>query len=975
MDSASYTPEDIVVIGGGLSGCLAALFAARAKDARGRPQYKVTLLEAKPDLLMGASSMAARLHLGGEYPNDPQTGKDCLTGAALWKIVMPQHGILTDQEPMRFLIARTTEMKGRRGDKGGAVRLHNSGGYLQYYTKDIQPHYKEVIEMVHDIIVREGSKCQIAGENASGWSRERIAKSLFGLEEKFSEVIVDAEDRHWYGDEYIVGGFKSQEPGLNLPHYLEAVKNAVREAGVHVITNCPVERIEISSGSNGYTVHCKGSAQPLHARQIIQAAWEGGFALDGEHRIKPKEVNVYRRAMVLVDTSRVHPKPPPSFVLKDDAGGMYSPLHGGNEALVYHPLIGHLGACRLNSADPGKRRVPDDWQKPLSPKEEAALLARYKAALVKGPFPFLRNAVFKKVIVQPTLNFQEHVDQRRHEPTEEIKPGYHVMYSTKLTLALQSAIEAVEKMRTRSDYPYHHILPPAPDYALNVALKDETYRLGNVLKLPPDMNAVSGHDPTTQSMSVDMRTFGQGFGNYKVNVYTEDGPKTGPVFDENPTENARICSEIRRWAESPEDTRPLTETGAIALDKLTRGVANRLLHADTLEMLEWLKDPDFLTKETLELLFSRENMRHFPADSWKAIRESRPHIRPLGSFHKSVHNPAMRGDTKEAMTALLPGLFASLAEPARIKVARQIILALHERGKDKEFFAPLADPDFNRLVISRPPQPVAAKTLGSNGRSIQISHQASSDPRPTDFSIQFQGKKFYPVQFHFHRTRNLVLGSDGAMLTEANVRNTRGKKDGEFEFRLYRNAAEKAQAEASPATDKNNEAVGELHAIFMTPKDPKTGYKSALALCAHVKLGEKNTALDRYIEPLRARNHPLMEGESLALSGQPFSPLECFNHGAFDAQKIPQAPFASLHLGGFDISAEGRVVLKKGKSDVFYRGVEVVHLPEEQSVTLSPEQLETLQKAQPMLAYMPLDSKITVKPISRAISSARGLQR
>ena len=60
----------IAVVGGGLFGCTAAIYAARAG-------HEVHLLEAKRDLMRGATAGTfARGHRGYHYPRSPETGRE-----------------------------------------------------------------------------------------------------------------------------------------------------------------------------------------------------------------------------------------------------------------------------------------------------------------------------------------------------------------------------------------------------------------------------------------------------------------------------------------------------------------------------------------------------------------------------------------------------------------------------------------------------------------------------------------------------------------------------------------------------------------------------------------------------------------------------------------------------------------------------------------------------------------------------------
>lgn len=196
----------------------------------------------------------------------------------------------------------------------------------------------------------------------------------------------------------------------------------------------------------------------------------------------------------------------------------------------------------------------------------------------------------------------------------------------------------------------------------------------------------------------------------------------------------------------------------------------------------------------------------------------------------------------------------------------------------------------------------------------------------------------------------------------ASVMNNEGKPDGMLEFALYKDQEHAERCALKIEHDYNLEAVGELHAIFMH-KD-QSGQRRALALCAHVKVGEENKGLGTYINELAKSALPVSKEQPIEPGEIIFNPLQCFNQGSFtDGKPLPEAPFVSLALGSVDIGPDGYAHLKAGSSDIFYRGVNAIHLPDCASVTISLEQLEVLERAQPVLQIM--EPFTNVMPIQR----------
>ena len=60
------------------------------------PKYHITLIEAQPHLLNGASCIASRLHLGGEYPLDTDTASVFTVTVVMLDALQPDPGVLID---------------------------------------------------------------------------------------------------------------------------------------------------------------------------------------------------------------------------------------------------------------------------------------------------------------------------------------------------------------------------------------------------------------------------------------------------------------------------------------------------------------------------------------------------------------------------------------------------------------------------------------------------------------------------------------------------------------------------------------------------------------------------------------------------------------------------------------------------------------------------------------------------------------
>lgn len=403
------TNPSITVVGGGMAGCLAAIVAAKQG-------YNVTLFEREDQVLKGASMIASRLHLGGEYPLDfsLKSGEDCLTGAMVFRLLMPE--VYTPVPPMRFTVTNASEADGRLSVER----------YIQYY-KHLQEQYTEHFEHIR---------------SAFGWSREVAAERLFGAPEDFFRRLQPDELSDLAG---VSGGFISQERGIDIPLTGAFLVEALERYEVRVHTHANVKSIRARSGG-GYDVSVEGKGSPTHTDAVVQAAWHRGFDLDASLRPQDRPIygSAFLRTTALVDISRIDPQSGPTFAMEGASGGLYCP-YNENVAVIYHP--GTETAYREEQPfGTGHAPLPHSWEDRMRQTQEADLLSRYIEMLANGPYPFLADAEGIRLVTRPTLSFQSDLHQRQHRPTEVLAPGYVVCCPTKVTLAALSAIEALHML-------------------------------------------------------------------------------------------------------------------------------------------------------------------------------------------------------------------------------------------------------------------------------------------------------------------------------------------------------------------------------------------------------------------------------------------------------------------------------------------------------------------------------------------------
>lgn len=444
-----------------------------AKD----PRFHVTLIEAQDTLLNGASLIASRLHLGGEYPLDPQTALDCLQGAVMWRLLMP-HNIYTNEEPMKFLIAQETHAEGLHPDADQATTLT--------FEKQIRA-YENIRRGYENMFHRVG--------NAYGWNAETTGRQLFGSPrpDSFFRILTGKEFADFPG---IVGGIQTREIGFNVPKCLAMIQAALEEeqkkGSITVLTGHRVQKHGILKKDKHFEIYLETNEEgkTVKADQVVAAGWRDSPHMLPEMLGKPaegKKIIVYQRGMLLIDLP-LRRMPPSAFVMLGKHGGMFS-RYNDKTAVCYLPT--KEGAYRreieLTADQPS---LPADWDY-IAPGRRRAWTERYLKHLQKR-FPFLKEAAHPHIIMRDTLNFQQDIYKRRHEMAEELpdvmsvgeildvflehlrepspqpltkeeKHGLFTLCPTKATYAVNAALQVAEMVKRRSLHPEDALLHPVQD--------------------------------------------------------------------------------------------------------------------------------------------------------------------------------------------------------------------------------------------------------------------------------------------------------------------------------------------------------------------------------------------------------------------------------------------------------------------------------------------------------------------------------
>lgn len=502
----------IAVIGGGLGGSLTAIMLAKQG-------YNVKLIEAQDSILNGASRIAARLHLGGEYPKDEHTRMDCLESAIIWKLLMPP-SIYTAVNKMKFLLTKTTHALGL-GSPPETENALTTSQYLDAY-EGVRTKYAVTLGVLKKTF-------------------SDIEQKLFGPADKgvFFRTLSPDE---YAGYTNIESGFQSQEHGLDPVRYLAMIQYEIErlsaketegeflltdrwkcdpdkrhswEGRIEVLTNHKVlpavdkDGKKIRKGGikgklDNFTIYCEHNGAPttVKADQVVNAAWSGGPAIVPELNRSgdpERQVQVHRRAMMVVDLPKGF-KADPAFVMLGASGGMVSPFND-KCALVYLPLAetAYIKSQKLRAKNPN---LPEGWND--TPDLKQRTQDYFEKALVR--FPFLQGASNPRLLIDDTLTFgppdkkqdsmhalskrrQEKVEevlanptrgggdglttrqeqkryakmlaeQKMDEPLYEVKKGLFALYPTKATYGVNAALQTALMVDERSRLPDKEELVP-----------------------------------------------------------------------------------------------------------------------------------------------------------------------------------------------------------------------------------------------------------------------------------------------------------------------------------------------------------------------------------------------------------------------------------------------------------------------------------------------------------------------------------
>lgn len=420
-------PEKIVIIGGGIAGCLSAILAARCG-------YKVTLLEERNNILSGASGVAALLHSSGcEYPNDEsgKTGHDCVHGGIAAKLCFPSSIYTQTGDPVgrvNFLVAQGAVNEG----------LLSLDSLLNHTRRMKEEYSRKFFEVM-------------AGKK---WSIEKTANELSGTPEDFAFQLIEQQFEATRG---ISGGISAIGNGINMPIFSALIESALRQSEVEIITKFNAS--SVNQYLHGYKVRNENDKLDIFGDQIIVACSYRNSLIAQTGNLKPIEPeSVYLNAACYVRTNKKSPRDI-FFTLIEKYGGMYAPLKYPTSddpnglAMIYHPSKFGCHFEQVSVKETLLRAVDDSWTSDITSYDESLNLQLgedIRAKLIPI-YPFLKDVEIESVILKPTVN--PNSNRREVRPSALPVPydrGFYGLIATKWTNAMLAAFEMLSILQEES---------------------------------------------------------------------------------------------------------------------------------------------------------------------------------------------------------------------------------------------------------------------------------------------------------------------------------------------------------------------------------------------------------------------------------------------------------------------------------------------------------------------------------------------
>ena len=402
------TAETRVVVGAGIAGCLSALFRRRAG-------FNVVLLERNRSVA-GAlpvctetSNVVSENHSGAEYPFDPWSARDCLTGRVATEELFPAD-IYAGKDYSRIIASQSM--------------IDDGIDILEICRRNmdvLRAHYDRLRELDPDIAeLREG--------------------------EPLCEESADVE-----GVADVAGVFVTPQRGLNPTYVAAVLEEELIRAGVDFRSGCEVVNIA-EDGRNSYEVEYRapdGDTRRLAATQIslCAAAYSYGMAKRLNAQATFPRIFLALREILYVSLPDGTDKDFTCLKLEDRYGGMLSPLND-ECAMVYHPPAAHIRTVTL---DPTTCDYPAEYKRYLAighPEQKER--AEWTMRELKRYYPEVRSSEILGIYLKVAVNTVDDSRVRRNLDVQEILPGCTMTVLPKWTMCVQNARQEMNYVLQRS---------------------------------------------------------------------------------------------------------------------------------------------------------------------------------------------------------------------------------------------------------------------------------------------------------------------------------------------------------------------------------------------------------------------------------------------------------------------------------------------------------------------------------------------
>ncbi len=399
---------DIAIIGGGIGGVMAALFLSRTlKFNRSRNLYNITIYEKEHAILKGASNELARLHFGGEYPRDPSTAQDCVTGAILFSQIFPS-SVYSAITGVDYLVSAKNDDKEELLEK-----------LVHHYETFVKPVCTRFYAQLHN-----------------------KADFLFGDVATLFRKIEPVELT-----ENFFGGIHSNELGFNSSALNTFLHAKIKEEEIDVKYSVAIT--DAAKNGDTYILTAKDvlteKEQNISAGIVVNASWENCLALNYKIKKEVPAIRGYWRALAIADISRCDGANDSKFALIGKSGGMYSPVND-KKAILYVPEYG----CSFINDENNECHLFSEtnliMKKPVISDSEIEERKQKIHEHISSLFPFLKNMIIVGLPVNPTFSKDDELHKRAHIKTWEVGKNWFSVFPAKATFAVRAAIELIALM-------------------------------------------------------------------------------------------------------------------------------------------------------------------------------------------------------------------------------------------------------------------------------------------------------------------------------------------------------------------------------------------------------------------------------------------------------------------------------------------------------------------------------------------------